>query len=264
MRSQAVAVEAEDVLNNVTSFKLLGVSHEVLLLMLVNRLHGSLEKASGESGHVQHSAIDEELFDYVLIAKDFAQPKRETNVVLECLANDPDKGGNLSAYACSECYCKRKSEDILQNLELILQDLHSHLVGALKIGCTGTCIVLVLLEVEATSEDLKTLFQELAVEDEPGQPELSILLQNSLMNCRCDLDLAGNCERNPALVEEVLGGTLVARRRLVLLQNDAVVVCELIEPLLVNEAVALVDEDVSVLRLVATLVHNYALHVRIV
>ena len=47
------------------------------------------------------------------------------------------------------------------------------------------------------------------------------------------------------------------------LEHHGVVVCELIKILLINEAVALVDQDVSVLSLVSPLVMQDLLHARV-
>ena len=83
------------------------------------------------------------------------------------------------------------------------------------------------------------------------------------MNRRGDLNLARNRVWQATLVEEILRRSLVALRVLVL-DDNTVVVTEFIEPLLVDEAVALIDENVGILSLVTALIHEDALHVRIV
>jgi len=121
-----------------------------------------------------------------------------------------------------------------------------------------------MIELEIViAENLQTLLQELTIENESSQPELSILSKNTFVNRRCNLNLARNCERNSALVKEFLRGLLVALRGLVLLQNDAIIVGELVEPILIDEAVALVNQNVSIFGLIAALVLENTLHVRI-
>ena len=79
------------------------------------------------------------------------------------------------------------------------------------------------------------------------------------MDRRGDLDLTVDGDGESARSEEVGRGSLVGRRALAL--HDYVhIVCELVELLLVDEAVALVDQDVSVLGLVSPLVVQDLLH----
>ena len=103
------------------------------------------------------------------------------------------------------------------------------------------------------------MLKELSVEDEARQPELTVLLEDALADGGRNLNLACCSDRQAALGEEVLGGSLIGILALIL-QNNAVVVGELIKLVLVDEAVALVDQNVGVLRLLATLAHHDSLH----
>ena len=141
---------------------------------------------------------------------------------------------------------------------MVLQHLHVGLVGELKVCCASICIVYIFLELE-TAEDLQALLEELPIKNEARQPELAVLLEYTLVDGGRDLNLACCSDRQAALGEEVLRGSLISILALIL-QNNAVVVGELIKPVLVDEAVALVDQNVSVLRLLATLAHHDSLH----
>jgi len=83
------------------------------------------------------------------------------------------------------------------------------------------------------------------------------------VDCRCDLDLAGDCVGQAALSEEVLRGAQISILVFVL-QDDVVIVCEFVKGLLVDEAVALIDQNVGILGFLAALVHENPLHVGVV
>lgn len=128
----------------------------------------------------------------------------------------------------------------------------------LEIGELGSRIVFVGNEAVA-SENVQTLVQELAVKDESCEPEAPVLLENFLVNSRCNLNLAVHSDWQAALVEEVSRDAIVGTLAQVL-HYDTILVSELIEALLVNEREPLVDQDVGVLSLVAPLVHKDLLH----
>lgn len=107
------------------------------------------------------------------------------------------------------------------------------------------------LELE-TPEDLKTLIKELPVEDESSQPESSVFLEDLLVDSWCDLDLAVNSDRQTAGVE--------LTQRISILKDDFLIICVLIEPLLVNKAESLIDQNVRVLCLVSVRVLHQLLH----
>ena len=78
-----------------------------------------------------------------------------------------------------------------------------------------------------------------------------------------DLDLTVKCDRQAALVEEIVREPLICSCSLGI-QYHSIVICKLVELLLIDEAESLIDQDVSVLCLIASLGLHDLLHGRIV
>ena len=233
-----------------------------LFLMPVQSGHRSLEESCREASHVRYGAIEKELFDYGLLREYFAEPHRQLHIILEGFANDTYQVWDLSTNAGPERHRQRKCHDVLQNLVLIVGAGYASLSHDLQVDTPRRRVILIRLKAEA-AEDFKTLVQELAIEDEPGQPEALVLLQYSLVDLWRDLDLAIDSVWESTSVEEVQGGTFIGAWRLVR-QHHTIVVGKLVEPLLVDEAEAFVNENVGVLGFVPALVLNDLLHGRIV
>ena len=81
----------------------------------------------------------------------------------------------MSADAGTEGNGESESHDVLEDLELVFARIISTHADGLKVRSATCQIILISLEVEA-AENLQTLVEELAIEDEPHQPEPPILL----------------------------------------------------------------------------------------
>ena len=174
------------------------------------------------------------------------------------LPDDLDQEGDLGPVVCSEGHCQREGDNVLQNLELVVIRVDSSRVHQLKVGASCSHIVVVNSE-DVASEDVQTLVEELAVEDESREPEPAVFLEDLLVDGRGDLDLTVHCEGETAGVEEVVRCALI-RVLAFVLGHHAVVIGKFVELFLVDETKTLIDQNIGVFGLVASLVVDDLLH----
>ena len=255
-----VLVCGPNIVYHLALLHLLDVFCDRVLFVLVDLLHGGLEQTCRESRHVTNRAVHEEFLDDLLVGEDLAEPDAKLNVLLESSANDAYEVRYLGTDAGAESYRQGECDDVFEHFKLIA--FPSRLLHNLKVTCL--CLQIVLVDVEITvAENLKRLLKEVLVENESREPESPVLLQNRFMDGWRDLDLGGNCLRQSADVE-LSGAQLLVGSRLLVLQDRVLVLSELMELILIYEAVSLVDQDVRALRLDSTLLLQELLHCGVV
>ena len=245
-------------LDDTALFDCLSIDEQTLFFVLVNGSHGSLDEASCESCHVRDGAVNEEFFDDLLVGENLDKPKRQSDVLRERFANNFDQKGDLCSVVCSEGHRQSECDDVLQNFKLVVIRVLPWLMHDLQVLAPCSIIVVVNLE-DVAFEDLQTLVEKLTIEYESRQPEPLVFLKDVLVDSRWDLDLTVDCEWQTASVEEVVRCTLVGVLALVL-GNNAIVICELVEFLLVDETQSLINQNVGVFCLIAPLVVDDLLH----
>lgn len=103
-------------LNKILKFcELFNVPDYSTLLVLVDRLHGRVQKPSHKPRHVLDRAINQKLFYDSLARESLTQPQTESHVLFKRVADNLHEGRDLAAGLASDRHSQHESSDELVN-----------------------------------------------------------------------------------------------------------------------------------------------------